>query len=65
MLISGEYKITEDKLLRIEDPFTQRVSTYPERTIRIELCVVTDETTDKDGDSFCNELQELLSKYAI
>lgn len=52
-MISGEYGIIEDKV------------DYEERTINIELCVVTAEDTDKNSEKFLEELQELLNKYAI
>lgn len=60
MLISGQYEITKDQMLRIDGV------TYPERTLNIELCVVTDDSnSDKGSEKFLEELQELLSRYAI
>lgn len=55
-MMSGEYEIKENKL----DDMTQT-----ERTMKIELCIVTYEPSKKNADSFLNELQKLLNKYAI
>ena len=56
MLKSGEYSIIECKTDDI---------THTEQTIRIELCVVTYEPSEKNSSKFFEELQELLSRYAI
>lgn len=55
-MISGEYEIKENKLDDI---------TYTERTMKIELCIVTYEPSKKDSAAFLDELQTLLNKYAI
>lgn len=55
-MISGEYEIKENKLDDI---------THTERTMKIELCIVTYEPSKKNADVFLNELQVLLNKYAI
>ncbi len=55
-MISGEYEITDDKLDNI---------THTERTMQIELCVVTYEPSENNSDNFLRELQKLLDKYAI
>jgi hypothetical protein len=55
-MISGEYEIKENKLDDI---------THTERTMKIELCIVTYEPSNKNADTFLNELQTLLNKYAI
>ena len=55
-MISGDYEITENKLDDI---------THTERTMRIELCVVTYESSKNNADAFLDELQKLLNKYAI
>ena len=55
-MISGEYEIKENKLDDI---------TYSERTMRIELFLVTYEPSEKNADAFLEELQTLLNKYAI
>ena len=55
-MISGEYEIKENKLDDI---------TYTERTMKIELCIVTYEQSKKDSAAFLDELQTLLNKYAI
>lgn len=56
-MISGEYEIKESKLDDI---------TYTERTMKIELCIVTYEPSDsKNSSEFLSELQTLLNKYAI
>ena len=55
-MISGEYEIKENELDNI---------THTERTMKIELCVVTYEPSKKNADAFLDELQELLNKYAI
>ena len=52
-MISGEYEIKENNL------------DYEERTMKIELCIVTAEDTRKNADAFLEELQSLLNKYAI
>lgn len=52
-MISGEYEIIKDKV------------DYEERTMNIELCVVTAEDTEKNSEKFLKELQDLLNKYAI
>ena len=52
-LISGEYSVDETRFC------------YGERTSTLTICIVTDETHDKDFESFEKELQELLAKYAI
>jgi len=55
-MISGEYEIKESKLDDI---------THTERTMKIELCIVTYEPSKKNSDAFLDELQTLLNKYAI
>ena len=55
-MISGEYEIKENRLDN---------NTHTERTMKIELCVVTYEPSNKNADAFLDELQELLNKYAI
>lgn len=55
-MISGEYEIKEMKIDNI---------THTERTIKIELCVVTYEPSENNSYKFLTELQELLDKYAI
>ena len=52
-LISGEYSVDNEKY------------ECGEHSATITLCIVTDETSNKDFESFENELQELLGKYAI
>lgn len=55
-MISGEYEIKENNLDNI---------THTERTMKIELCIVTYEPSGKNADAFLDELQKLLNKYAI
>ena len=55
-MISGEYKIKENRLDNI---------THTERTMTIDLHVVTYEPSKNNADAFLDELQELLNKYAI
>ena len=52
-MISGDYNINYDK------------TEYDERTMEINLVIVTAEDTDKDSTEFLKELEELLKKYAI
>lgn len=53
-MISGEYDIKENKI------------EYGERTVKLELCIVTDESKDnKSFSRFQEELEELLNRYAI
>lgn len=52
-MISGEFEIVRDKC------------EYEERTMNIELCIVTDESSGNNSDKFLEELQDLLNKYAI
>ncbi len=55
-MISGDYEIKENNLDK---------NTHTERTMIVELCVVTYEPSEKNADAFLNELQKLLDKYAI
>ena len=55
-MISGEYEIKKNELDNIS---------HTERTIEIELCVVTYEPSEKNSEKFFEELQELLDRYAI
>ena len=55
-MISGEYEIKENRLDNI---------THTERTMTIDLHVVTYEPSKNNADAFLDELQELLNKYAI
>ena len=55
-MISGEYESKENKLDDV---------THTERTMKIELCIVTYEPSKKNADAFLDELQTLLNKYAI
>ena len=55
-MISGDYEIKENSLDNI---------THTERTMVVELCVVTYELSDENSDAFLDELQKLLNKYAI
>lgn len=55
-MISGEYEIIDNNLDDI---------THTERTMKIELCIVTYEPSKKNADAFLDELQTLLNKYAI
>ena len=55
-MISGEFEIKKNEIDHI---------THTERTIEIELCVVTYEPSEKNSEKFFEELQELLNKYAI
>jgi len=55
-MISGDYEIKENYLDK---------NTHTERTMKIELCIVTYEPSEKNAEAFLNELQALLCKYAI
>lgn len=55
-MISGDYEIKENDLDK---------NTHTERTMRIELMLVTYEPSEKNADAFLEELQTLLNKYAI
>ena len=55
-MISGEYVIKENQLDNI---------TQTERTMTIELHIVTYEPSKNNADAFLDELQKLLNKYAI
>ena len=55
-MISGEYEIKENDLDK---------NTHTERTMRIELYLVTYEPSKNNADAFLDELQNLLNKYAI
>lgn len=55
-MISGEYEIKSNKLDDI---------TGTERTMQIELCIVTYEASKKNADAFLSDLQALLNKYTI
>jgi hypothetical protein len=55
-MISGEYEIKKIELDNI---------THTERTIVLELCVVTYEPSEKNSSKFFEELKELLDRYAI
>lgn len=55
-MISGEYEINSNKLDDI---------TGTERTMQIELCIVTYEPSKNNAAEFLSELQTLLNKYAI
>ena len=55
-MISGEYEIKKNEIDHI---------TYTERTIVLELCIVTYEPSEKNSEKFFAELQELLNRYAI
>lgn len=55
-MISGDYEIKENNLDK---------NTHTERTMRIELYIVTYEPSKKNADAFLDELQTLLNKYAI
>ena len=55
-ITSGDYEIMENDLDK---------NTHTERTMKIELCIVTYEPSEKNADSFLSELQTLLNKYAI
>lgn len=55
-MISGDYEIKENELDK---------NTHTERTMRVELYLVTYEPSEKNADSFLEELQTLLQKYAI
>jgi hypothetical protein len=55
-MISGDYEIKENDLDK---------NTHTERTMKIELMLVTYEPSEKNADAFLNELQTLLNKYAI
>ena len=52
-MISGDYNINYDK------------TEYDERTMEINLVIVTAEDTDKGSTEFLEELERLLKKYAI
>ena len=52
-MISGEYSINYDK------------TEYSERTMEINLVIVTAEDSDKGSLEFLEELKTLLQKYAI
>ena len=52
-MISGEYEITKDK------------TEWSERTMDINLVIVTAEESDRSSDKFLEELEALLQKYAI
>lgn len=52
-MISGEYNINYDK------------TEYSERTMELNLVIVTAEDSDKSSDKFLEELEKLLIKYAI
>jgi hypothetical protein len=52
-MISGDYNINYDK------------TEYEERTMELNLVIVTAEDTDKSSTEFLKELEELLKKYAI
>ena len=55
-MFSGEIEIKENKLDEC---------THTERTMKIELCIVTYEPSEKNADAFLQELQNVLNKYAI
>lgn len=52
-MISGEYNINYDK------------TEYGERTMELNLVIVTAENSDESSDKFLEELEALLRKYAI
>ena len=52
-MISGEYEITNDRIK------------WGERTMEINLVIVTYEDSDRSSDKFFEELEALLQKYAI
>jgi len=55
-MISGEYEIKSNKLDDI---------TGTERTMTLEVHIVTYEPSKKNADAFLSDLQALLNKYAI
>ena len=52
-MISGEYNINYDK------------TEYSERTMELNLVIVTAEESDRSSLEFLKELEALLQKYAI
>lgn len=52
-MISGDYEIISQKTV------------YDEKTVHLELCIVTWEIGDKPFNKFEEELKALLDKYAI